>query len=405
MPARRIIFVNRFFHPDISATSRILSDVAFHIAALGLPVSVVTSRGRYDDEQSILPDFEVIDGVEVHRVVNPRFGRKTLLGRSADYLALYLSFAIAAWRLSARGDILIVKTDPPLLSVALAPIAAFKRLVMVNWLQDLYPEVALRLGLRALAPFASLLIAARNASLRLAANNVVIGESMHTRIKSYGIAKANIEVISNWCDDEALRPVLQDQNPLRIAWGLGDKFVVGYSGNLGRAHEFTTVLDAATLLRDERDIIFLFVGGGHLTTALKQEVARRRLADNFQFRSLAPAHLLSLSLGAPNVHWLSLPPSMEGLILPSKLYGVAAAARPIIAIANPRGEVGELIQRHDCGVAIEPGDSDHLARTVLAFRDDPLQTQQRGHNARHMLEENFRKRDAVRRWERLIERL
>jgi len=404
MTSPQHIFVNRFFYPDHSATSQILSDLAFHLARGGTRVSVITSRGLYDEPKADLPRFEVKGDVVIHRVYRPRFGRRSIAGRVIDYLAMYQCFAAAAWRLSEAGDCLIAKTDPPLLSAALTPVARAKKLVFINWLQDLYPELALGLGMRALTPVAPLMIAARNASLKAAHCNVVLGQRMRDRLEAVGISAAQIEIIHNWCDDELITPLPRAGNPLRATWGLEDKFVIGYSGNLGRAHEYATLLDAAELLRDEPDIIFLFIGGGHLTPSLQSEVERRKLAEMFQFRPYQAANELANSLAIPDVHWISLLPAMEGLIVPSKIYGIAAAGRPTIAVTDPAGEIAELVTRNQCGAVVPPGDGRALAQAIRDFKADRPRLNQMGRNARALLDRSLRKKIALDHWEQLLQR-
>src|SRR5258708_919611 len=114
----RIIFLNRYFYPDHSATSQILSDLAFALAGGGHEVCVVTSRQRYDAPQAQLAARETIRGVEVHRVATTRFGRSAILGRGLDYLSFHASMIRAVLALARRGDILVAKTDPPLLCVS-----------------------------------------------------------------------------------------------------------------------------------------------------------------------------------------------------------------------------------------------------------------------------------------------
>jgi glycosyltransferase involved in cell wall biosynthesis len=399
---RKIIFVNRFFAPDQSATSRLLSDLAFHLASRGMNVAVVASRGLYDDPGAALPAFETIDGVAVHRPYRPRFGRHATAGRALDYLAMYRSFAAAVARLARPGDHIVAKTDPPMLSAALAPVARARGARLVNWLQDLYPEVALGLGMRALAPAAPLLRAARDASLSCAARNVAIGERMRERLGALGLAEERIEVIPNWCDDRAIVPRARDDNPLRSAWGLGEKFVVGYSGNLGRAHDYATLLDAADRLRDEADLVFLFIGGGRLAGALAAEAQRRGLDHLFQFRPYQDESLLPLSLALPDIHWISLRPAMEGLIVPSKFCGVAAAGRGVIAIGDPAGELASLIAAEDCGASVEEGDSARLAELILTYKYDASTVARLGHNARKLLDRRLSRRYALDRWEFLL---
>ena len=160
-------------------------------------------------------------------------------------------------------------------------------------------------------------------------------------------------------------------NPLRREWNLADKFVLGYSGNLGRAHEFETVLAAAERLRDESRIAFLMIGGGKRFEELAAAVQARGIAGSFRFLPYQARTLLSYSLGAADAHWVSLDPRLEGLMVPSKFYGIAAAGKPIIVIGDPNGELARLVQRHDCGFAIAPGESETLAATLRRLSEAP----------------------------------
>ena len=117
MPQAKIIFVNRYFHPDHSASSQILSDLAFYLADEGSRVRVIASRQIYDEPAVVLPARETVQGVEIVRVRTTHFGRHSSLGRIADYLSFYFAGAFALLRHAKRGDIVVAKTDPPLLSV------------------------------------------------------------------------------------------------------------------------------------------------------------------------------------------------------------------------------------------------------------------------------------------------
>jgi colanic acid biosynthesis glycosyl transferase WcaI len=394
----RIWFVNCFFWPDASATSQMLSDLAFHLSDGGYKISVVASAGRYEDGGRDLPQFERHRGVDIHRVKRPRFGRRSLVGRAYDCGSMYLRFAAALARRAGRGDIVVVKTDPPMLSCAIAPVARALGLRQVNWLQDLYPEVALGLGVAALKPVAPLLLAVRDWSLRGAAMNIAIGELMADRLRGRGVEPEQIAVIHNWCDDSAITPRPVADNRLRAAWGLEGKFVVGYSGHLGRAHECDTLLAAAERLRRERDIVFLFIGGSQFVERLKQSVRERGLQDAFRFQPRQPASALPESLGVPDVHWISLRPEMEGLIVPSKFYGVVAAGRPTIAVADRNGELAGLVSRHRCGLAVAPGDDSGFASAILALRQDEGWRRELGRNARMLLDRRLKRSRALAQW-------
>jgi glycosyltransferase involved in cell wall biosynthesis len=404
--AQRIIFLNRFFFPDNSATSQILGDLAFHLSYCGYNVRVITSRQRYDDPHAGLPETESIGGVRINRVATTRFGRSASLGRGFDYL----SFCGSVWRLvlaSAQpGDILVAKTDPPLLCLPAMLAAKRRSLRLVNWLQDLYPEVAMRLGVPLMGgPVGRGLLDLRDAALHAAEANVVVGEDMAEILRERGIASDRVHVIPNWCDDEDVLPVRHLDNPLRGEWGLEHRFVVGYSGNLGRAHEFDTALGAAEHLRDSRTIVFLFIGGGNKLDELARRSKERRLEHLFRFLPYQERSALKYSLGVADLHWISLKPELEGLIVPSKFYGIAAAGRPMIAVTAKDGEIARLVRRHECGIIVEPGDGKAFGDALLRLSADPDRIAHMGSRARAMLDEHFSRRQAFERWHSLLERV
>ena len=402
----RIIFLNRYFYPDYSATSQLVSDLAFHFAAGGREVHVVTSRQRYDDPGSELTARENVSGVEIHRVASTRFGRGGLVGRSFDYASFYYSAWRALRTLVQPGDIIIAKTDPPLLSILGAKAARRGKAHLINWLQDLYPEVAIELGVPLLGGFRGRLLAGmRDRSLAAADANIVLGARMAERIAARGVPAARIQIIANWADDEQIVPVEPADNVLRKKWGLADKFVVGYSGNLGRAYEFETLLGAAEKLRDNTRIAFLFVGGGKQFDDLAAQVTARALKPSFHFLPYQDRAALKYSLGVPDVHWISLKPSLEGLLFPSKLYGILAAGRPVVAVTAKNGEIAALVERHGCGIAVEPGDAEALAAAIATLAQDAKRCADLGRRARALLEANFSRRHAFEQWDGLIEKV
>lgn len=403
---RRLIFINRFFFPDYSATSQILSDLAFQLAGTGKEVHVVTSTQIYNDPKASLPDDEIIRDVHVHRVPSTQFGRAALLGRSIDYLSFYRSVGRCLREIAGRDDILIAKTDPPLVSLVAMAAARRNGARLINWLQDIYPEIAVELGVPFVrGPVASRLAASRNRCLQFCNATVAVGHLMGQRVRTFGVAPARIHVIPNWCNDEEIKPLGRLDNPLRQAWGLQNKFVVGYSGNLGRAHEFATVFEAAKRLRHDPRILFLMIGGGKHFEELARTVKQHRLDGLFRFIPYQERKMLAYSLAVPDVHWISLRPGLEGLIVPSKFYGIAAAGKPIMAIAAKHGELSQLVDEHGCGVVIEPGDADTLTGTLLRFASDPAALAEMGRRARKMLDAHFTRQKGFERWRQLLDQL
>ena len=402
----RVIFLNRYFYPDHSATSQMLSDLAFFLAGAGLEVCVVTSCQRYDDAAAVLPLREHIDGVEVLRVRTTRFGRDRLLGRALDYATFYLAAGWRLWRSARAGDVVVAKTDPPLISVVAAIVANWRGAKLVNWVQDVFPEVAEALGVRALkGPQAGLRRSLRNAAVRSAASNVVLSEGMGAVVARAGALAADIRVIPNWADMDAIRPVAAADNPLRSEWGLADKFVVCYSGNMGRVHEFDTILAAAQRLASEaKSIAFVFIGGGAQRGKIEDAVRGKGLT-NVQFRPYQERAGLSFSLGIGDVHLVSQRPEVEGYVFPSKLYGILAAGRPLVFIGERGGEIGALVEREGIGAAIQQGDAPGLAAQLLRLARDASLREAIGARARALLCARYDRRFAFKAWLGLLKEL
>lgn len=391
----KVVFVNRFFHPDISATAQMLGDLAFDLAARGDDVTVIASRQLYQDPRARLSSLEDVAGVKVVRVRTTSFGRASLPGRVLDYATFYLSTFIALWRTARPGVTVVAKTDPPLVSVPAAAACRLRGARLVNWLQDLFPEVAGAAGAR--VPMFRVLAWLRDRSLARAACNVAVGEQMAARLRARGVPSGRIAVIPNWADGNAIQPLEHAANRLRRDWGLGEAFVAAYSGNMGRVHEFETILGAARRLRGEAGVRFVLIGDGRWRAWIEDEVRRERL-ESVLLKPYQPRENLALSLGLADVHLVSLQPAMEGLVVPSKVYGIAAAGRPLVYIGDPGGEIGELVARHAIGVAVRAGDAEALARALLELRADAGRRRAMGARARALFEAEYDKPIALAKW-------
>ncbi len=410
-PMKRIIFVNRFFHPDQAPTAQLLADVVQALAGADLEVHVVASRQAYTDPRAGLPRAGRFHGALVHRVWSTRFGRfgrfgrSGLAGRALDSLTFMLSAGWRLLRLARPGDIIVAKTDPPLISVLAALVCRLRRARLVNWVQDLFPDVAVALGLlRPVGPAARLLCALRDAALRQAAANVALGQGMAARIAGCGVERQRIHVRHNWVDSALITPLDRLGSPLRAAWGLADSFVVGYSGNFGRVHEFETILEAAQLLRAEDGVRFLLVGRGARHVRVRERATELGLG-NIVFQDYQPQERLRESLAAADAHLVSLLPGMEGLVVPSKFYGIAAAGRPTLFIGDPDGEIARLLARHDCGLSCPPGDAEALAAHIRLLAANPDLARRLGQNARTATDAHFAKHLALADWTALLLRV
>jgi glycosyltransferase involved in cell wall biosynthesis len=222
---------------------------------------------------------------------------------------------------------------------------------------------------------------------------------MRERCIAAGALPQRAVVIPNWSDPFVVRPMARDANGLRQQLANGARTVVMYSGNIGRGHDVATLIGAVRLLRDLRDISFVFIGDG----ASRREVeAAARELPNLRLAPYQPRDKLSESLSAGDLHLISLLPEVEGLIEPSKLYGIMAAGRPALFVGPPGSEVARTIERERCGRVFRNGDAEGLAAAIRDLAADPVEREAMGQRARAALEQRYSRSVATARFRELL---
>jgi glycosyltransferase involved in cell wall biosynthesis len=234
---------------------------------------------------------------------------------------------------------------------------------------------------------------------RRAARIVAIGRDMADRLIADGAPASKIHVIPNWADGRALRP-LDGRSALRREHGWEGRFVVMHSGNVGLSQDLETFLDAAERLRDEPDVVCAIVGDGAGAAVLKERASRSGLC-NVRFLPYQPKAELADSLGAADVHLISLRPGLSGAIVPSKVYGIMAAGKPFLAAVDPGSEPALLAEEHGCGVRVDPSCPDGLADAIRRVRGLPLA--EMGRRAREAFESRYDRPIAAAAYRRLLE--
>ena len=402
---RKIVFINRYFYPDHSATSQLLSDLAFHLAKQNYDVSVISSQQCYDDTTKRLSAREIKYDVNIYRVKTTSFGRTWLPGRVLDYLSYFFGMSWILLKILKTGDIVVVKTDPPLTSIFTILIAKFRRAYHVNWVQDLFPEVVSAVGIKGIPTlFIRVLIYFRNVSFQRSNKTVVIGELMKRKLISQGLREDLIEIIPNWSDSNNIVPMEPESNPLRKSWNLKGKFIVGYSGNMGRVHEFDTFIDAANKLKSHKDILFVFIGGGPLKPYIEKRITHYNLS-NILFFPYQPYNKLSESLSVPDIHLISLKSEVEGSCVPSKYYGIIASGRPAFYVGDAGGEISLILNVDKTGIQVDLGDFQNLVDKIKYLYSDASVLEDLSNNARKSFLDKYDKVHAMKKWHSLLQNM
>ena len=394
----KVLLLNQFFHPDLSATAQIATDLAEDLVAAGLEVTAVAARGSYLGGER-LPARGEHRGVAIRRLWATSLGKQTLVHRALDYASFYGSAALAM-AVMPRHDVVLALTTPPLIAAAGLVAKGLKGTKLVYWVQDLYPEVAVAFGaLGARSPAARLMGAVSRAVLSRADRVVALGDAMRERCIAAGAARERTVVLPNWADGTAVRPLEHEANPLRAELARGARCLVMYSGNIGRGHDVETMLGAARRLRQRRDIAFLFVGEGVRRAEVERAAGE---LPNVRLGAYQPRHRLGESLSAADLHLVSLSLELGGLIEPSKLYGIMAAGRPALFVGPAESEVARTIEREGCGLAVRNGDAAGLADAIAGLADRPAERERMGRAAREALLARYDRRVATGRFADLL---
>ncbi|MBI2498471.1 MAG: glycosyltransferase family 4 protein [Opitutae bacterium] len=393
MSVPRVIFVNRVYWPTSAATAQLLTDLAEGLAMRGAEVHVIAA-GNGPDQRN---------GVTIHRTGGiERHGG--LLSQARNYWEFHHRARLQLALLARPGDVVVAMTDPPMLGAAVTGIATERGACVVHWIQDIYPEIMwAHAGALAALPLLPLRWK-RDRSWRAARCCVALGEDMARAVARRGVPAGRPALVPNWAPRELDAPAPDEAvTARRAAWGLADKFIVAYSGNLGRVHEFAAVLGAAEALRTRADIAFVLIGRGPRFDEVRAAARARGLA-NLHFQPPEPRENLAAALAAADAQLVTLKPAFARLVYPSKLAGVLAAGRPVLFVGPLGSEIAQLLAREQCGAAFAPADGAGLAAAVETWQADPVRRAQQGRAARAAYGQHFTFGAALARWEEILRR-
>ncbi len=396
----RVLILNQFFYPDISATSQLMTDLAEDLAAQGAEVTALCSNVSYVGGKSFARS-ETYGAVRIERVPVIAFDRENILRRLGSYLSFYVS---AFWRLLRlpKQDVILVLTTPPLVAIVAYALRVLKGSKVAYLVQDLYPDIAYAFQMMRQKSFPGRVLDAIALFLLQRADAVIaLGRCMQERLVAKGVSAEKVHVIPNWADGTQIVPIPRAGNPFRATHGLEEKFIVLYSGNMGRAHDFTAILKSMQQLSAEKDIVFLFIGGGPKLGELKSFIESHS-SVNVRLLDYVPREELRQSMGAADVSIVAVADGLEGLVVPSKLYGIMASGRPALYVGPAASEAARTIESYKCGFVVSNSDADGFTHAILSAKRDAGAAQSMGAAARQAFEKEFDRPVATRRYFELL---
>ncbi len=394
----RLLVLNQYYWPGIEATAQLLTDLCEALVD-EYDIRVLTGM-LYGHE--LLPHRVVRNGVEIVRVHSTAFERSSIGLRGLNY-ASYLGSTLAAALTGPRPDLVLTMTDPPMIGdIGLAVSKRFGVPLLVIS-EDVFPEIATKLRRLENPVLVGVLRQLVRLYLKRADRVVAIGETMRQRLEAKGAPGDRLRVIPNWIDTTSITPQEHD-NDWKRAQKLAGKFVVMHSGNVGHAQDLDTLVRATTFLRDLDDLSVVIVGFGARHAEI-QSLASRLETDKVRFLSYQPRNLLPLSLAAADLHFVGLARGLSGYVVPSRLYGILAAGRPVIVSADPDSETAQVVTEVGCGVVLPPGRPELVARAIRDAYDGKLDLEEMGRRGREYVTAEADRAVAVGRYRTVLREL
>lgn len=391
----RLLVLNQYYWPGKEATANLLTELCEALAG-EYDVTVVTGAAPGQPHRSER------NGVTIVRVRSTTYDRTQLWRRAANYV----SYILGAFRdalAMPEPDVVMCMTDPPFVGAVAEIVARRFRAPIVVSTQDVFPEIAVKLGRLTNPTVIIVLRLLVNFSLQHADRVVVIGDTMKKRVVAKGVAPERIRVISNWGDADRVRP-----QPRNNRWArkhdLVDRFVVMHFGNVGHAQDLDTLIRATTFLRDLEHLVVPIIGVGARLEELKR-LAEVLEADKVQFLPWQAYENRAEPISAADVHVVGLARGLSGYIVPSRMWGVLAAGRPVIAAAEDESETAEVVLRTGCGVVVPPGQPLLLADAIRACHDGEHDLGEMGRRARVFAESETDRSIAVAKYADVLEEL
>jgi glycosyltransferase involved in cell wall biosynthesis len=394
----------QLYHPDITTTAIIMTDLAEDLASYGQNVEVVCAQPTYLIKEKC-PKKEIRNKVAVKRVSSFLFDKNKNLGRILNSTSCFFSMLIHIV-ITNKNSLLVFNTNPallPFLGFVIKKIREQRYLILVH---DLWPELLVNTGMiQKRGLLYKMIDFLMIASFMHASGIIAISDKMKKRILNKVPKKKNdIYVIHNWADASRLYPLKKAKLRAFKDLGLNNKKIVMYSGNLGRYQPLEIMIGAAYELKDRKDILFLFVGNGGKKIKI-QNMAKNLNLNNVKFLPFQPLDRLYESLSMADVSLMGIYPENEGVIMPSKFYSLLAVGKPIICVSDPNSEVAEILYQSGAGVQSSVSDPKALANKILNIIEDPKKSIKMGQNARKYFLEHFERKIITKQWNTILNQL
>ena len=407
---KKLLIYAHYFYPDVASTGQILTELCegmidtFDITVICV---VPSYSGTIDEKYKTKRIYkEEHNGIKIIRVRVPEFQKSNKVSRIKNLLAYFFNSLLATLKIE-KQDYIYTISQPPILGGVLGVLGKWlKGGKLIYNIQDFNPEQTMAVGYSKNKLLLNTVMAVDKFSCKKADKVIVVGRDMQETLRNrFNNRKVPKNVfINNWINEKEIYPL--EQNHPRIVefkekYNLKDKFIIMYSGNIGLYYDLENIIKVIGEFKDREDVVFAFVGDGTVKDKIEAYVSENNLS-NVTFIPYQDKADLIYSLNAADIHWVVNAKGIKGVSVPSKLYGVMAAGKPVLGVLDEGSEARLIVEDCNCGLCIEPGNYKEISNNIKYILNNKEEIRLLGLNGRQYLESNLTKEVSINKYKENI---
>ena len=396
---KKLLVYAHYFYPDVASTGQILAELTegmidtFDITVICVvPSYSGVIEEKYKTKRIYIEDYK---GIKLVRVRVPEFTKSNKVSRIKNLLAYFYNSIIATLKIE-KQDYIYTISQPPILGGVLGVLGKWiKGGKLIYNIQDFNPEQTIAVGYAKNKLLLNTVMAVDKFSCKNSDKVIVVGRDMQETLKNrFNNKKVPSNVfINNWINEKEIYPLEQNHPKIEAfkeKYNLQDKFIIMYSGNIGLYYDLENIIKVIGEFKEREDVVFAFIGDGTVKSKIEDYVVNNKL-NNVTFIPYQDKADLIYSLNAADVHWVVNAKGIKGVSVPSKLYGVMAAGKPVLGVLDEGSEARLIVEECNCGVCIEPGNYKEISRNIEYILNNKELIRSLGQNGRKYLEVNLTK--------------
>ncbi|MGP7818699.1 glycosyltransferase family 4 protein [Niallia sp. 01092] len=408
---KKITFVINYFYPDFDSTAQLMTELCKELQQ-DFQISVIAAQPKNAGEIGKKKRLEkgYLENIEINWIRLPKVNKMSKISR-IKYIFTYFFYANLALIREKNVDIIYTISTPPVLGGLIGTIGKFiKRTKHVYNIQDFNPEQAAAVSFTKNELIFKAAKTIDKLNCKFSDHIVVVGNDMSETLKNRFSNKSIPEhtIINNWTDEKEIIPLEKSNDQVKNflqQYNLENKFIVMYSGNIGLYYDLENIIKITKEFKEYKDLVFVFIGEGAVKKQMQQFIKENRL-ENTAFIPFQPKEFIKYSLNAADVHFVVNQKGIKGVSVPSKIYGVLAAGKPIIGVLEQGSEAQRIIDESNSGIVVEPQDYQGITEAIKKMYElDSAERKNLGINGRVYLEQHLKRELSIEKYRNLLKQV